>query len=78
MILASSLPQEICQRPDEIVPTFQSSLTDNVQLFSGIYPIEITYNSQNQMKEAVIIINDKKYRTINLGNTKSGTVKAEF
>jgi hypothetical protein len=49
-----------------------------MQLFSGIYPVEIDYQSTNPMKEAQILINDKPYRTINLNNQTQGKAKAEF
>lgn len=72
-------PENICERPDgEAIPQFTSNLTDTMELFSGIYPVEIDYQSVNPMKEAQILINDKMYRTINLNNQKEGKAKAEF
>lgn len=71
-------PENICERPDETVPQFTSTLTDNMELFSGIYPVEIDYQSVNPMKEAQILINDKMYRGINLNDQKQGKAKAEF
>lgn len=49
-----------------------------MEVFSGLYPLEITYNSEHPMKEAQILINDAFYRSISFGEKKSGTAKAEF
>lgn len=78
MMTVVAPPENICDRPDEAASDFTSSLTDNMQLFSGLYPVEITFNSDHTMKEAQILINDKFYRSINLWDKKSGSVKAEF
>lgn len=71
-------PENICERPSESIPQFTTTLTDNMELFPGLYPIEITFQSQHPMKEAQILINDKLYRGISLNSQKEGTVKAEF
>lgn len=73
-----SKPENICDRPTEAVPQFTTSLTDGAELFSGLYPVEITYSSDHPMKEAQILINDAFYRSVNLGEKQSGTAKAEF
>gem|GEM_PF-881447 len=78
MIMVTAPPENICERPDETIPQFTSTLTDTMELFSGIYPVEIDYQSVNPMKEAQILINDTMYRTINLNNQKQGKAKAEF
>jgi penicillin-binding protein 1A len=78
MMMVVAPPDNICERPDETVPQFTSTLTDNMELFSGIYPVEIDYQSVNPMKEAQILINDKMYRGINLNDQKQGKAKAEF
>ena len=78
MMLVVAKPENICERPTESVPQFTSSLTDNMELFSGIYPVEIDFQSENPMKEAQILINDVMYRSMNLNNQKQGKTKAEF
>jgi penicillin-binding protein 1A len=78
MMMVVAKPENICERPSESIPQFTTTLTDNSQLFAGLYPIEITFTSEHPMKEAQILINDKIYRGINLNNQKEGTVKAEF
>jgi hypothetical protein len=42
-----------------------------MEVFSGLYPIEITYNSDHPMKEAQILINEAFYRSVSLGEKKS-------
>lgn len=78
MMTVVAKPENICERPSESIPQFTTTITDNMELFAGLYPIEITFNSEHPMKEAQILINDKLYRWINLSNQKEGTVKAEF
>jgi hypothetical protein len=73
-----SSPENICERPTESVPQFTSTLTDGIELFSGLYPIEIEFHSEHPMKEAKILINDVFYRSIDLQEKKDGKVKAEF
>lgn len=73
-----SKPENVCERPDEAVAQFTSSLTDGMEIFSGLYPLEITFNSDYAMKEAQILINNVFYRSISLGERKTGSVKAEF
>jgi hypothetical protein len=71
-------PENVCERPTEAVPEFTTSITDGAEIFSGLYPIEITYNSDHPMKEAQILINNNFYRSVNLGEKKAGIAKAEF
>lgn len=78
MMTVVAKPENICERPSESVPQFTSTLTDGMELFSGLYPVEITFQSEHSMKEAQILINDKFYRSINLNDQKQGKVKAEF
>lgn len=78
MMTVVAKPENICERPSESIPQFTTTITDNMELFAGLYPIEITFKSEHPMKEAQILINDKLYRWINLNNQKEGTVKAEF
>ncbi len=78
MMMVVAPPENICERPTESVPQFTSTLTDGMELFSGIYPVEIEYQSVNPMKEAQILINDVFYRSINLNNQTQGKAKAEF
>lgn len=78
MMTVVAKPENICERPSESVPQFTTTLTDNMELFPGLYPLEITFKSEHPMKEAQILINDKLYRGVNLGSQKEGSVKAEF
>lgn len=78
MMMVVAKPENICERPSESIPQFTSTLTDGMELFAGLYPVEITYQSEHPMKEAQILINDKFYRTIDLNGQKQGTAKAEF
>lgn len=78
ILTIASVPENICERPNEAVPQFTSSLSDNMELFSWLYPVEINYNSEHPMKEAQILINDTFYRSVNLGEKQVGSVKAEF
>lgn len=78
MMTVVAKPENICERPSESIPQFTTTITDNMELFAGLYPIEITFKSEHPMKEAQILINDKLYRWISLSNQKEGTVKAEF
>ena len=71
-------PANICDRPSESIPQFTSTLTDGIELFSGLYPIEIDYRSDHPMKEAQVLINDVFYRSVSLQNNKEGKVKIEF
>lgn len=78
MMTVVAKPENICDRPSESIPQFTTTITDNMELFSGLYPLEINYKSEHPLKEAQILINDKMYRWINLNNQKEGTAKAEF
>lgn len=78
MMTVVAKPENICERPSESIPQFTTTLIDNMELFPGLYPLEITFKSEHPMKEAQILINDKLYRGVNLGSQKEGLVKAEF
>lgn len=78
MMMVLAKPENICERPSESIPQFTTTLIDNSDLFAGLYPIEINYNSEHPMKEAQILINDKIYRGIDLNGQKQGVAKAEF
>lgn len=71
-------PDKICERPTESIPQFTTTLADNIELFPGIYPIEIEYHADHALKEIQIIINDEFYRSIPLADKKDGVAKAEF
>lgn len=73
-----SRPEIVCERPKESSLQFTSSITDNMEVFSWLYPIEINYNSDHPLKEVQIIINDIFYRSVNLWEKKTGNIKAEF
>ena len=78
MMMVVAPPANICDRPSESIPQFTSTLTDGIELFSGLYPIEIDYRSDHPMKEAQVLINDVFYRSVSLQNNKEGKVKIEF
>jgi len=78
MLTVVAPPEVICDRPAESIPQFTSNLSDDLELFSGVYPLEIDFNSQHAMKEAQILVNDVFYRSVNLNDAKEGTAKAEF
>ncbi len=78
MMTVVAKPENICERPTESIPQFTTTLTDNMELFAGLYPIEVTFKSIHPMKEVQILINDKIYRWISLNDQKEGSVKAEF
>lgn len=70
MLTVVAPPDKICDRPAESIPEFTSNLSDDLELFSGIYPLEIDFSSQHAMKEAHILVNDVFYRSVNLNETK--------
>lgn len=78
MIMTVAPPENICERPGEASLQFTTNLTDGMQLFSGIYPVEIEFQSEHPMKEMQILINEKFYRSIDLNNQKQGKVKGDF
>ncbi len=78
MLTVVAPPEIICDRPAESVPEFTSNLSDDLELFSGLYPLEIEFKSSHAMKEAQILINDVFYRSVNLNEEKEGQAKAEF
>jgi hypothetical protein len=78
MLTVVAPPETICDRPAESVPQFTSNLSDDLELFSGIYPLEIEFKSEHAMKEAQILINDVFYRSVDLKESKDGKAKAEF
>ena len=78
MLTVVAPPEAICDRPAESVPQFTSNLSDDLELFSGIYPLEIDFKSEHAMKEAQILVNDVFYRSVSLNETKDGSAKAEF
>ncbi len=59
MMTVVAKPENICERPTESIPQFTTTLTDNMELFAGLYPIEVTFKSIHPMKEVQILINDK-------------------
>lgn len=78
MLTVVAPPDKICDRPAESIPEFTSNLSDDLELFSGIYPLEIDFSSQHAMKEAHILVNDVFYRSVNLNETKKWKAQAEF
>ncbi len=78
MLTVVAPPENICERPLESVPQFTSNLSDDLELFSGSYPLEIDFKSEHAMKEVQIVINDVFYRSVNLNEAKEGKAKAEF
>lgn len=78
MLTVVAPPETICDRPAESVPQFTSNLSDDLELFSGIYPLEIEFKSEHAMKEVQILINDVFYRSVDLKESKDGKAKAEF
>ena len=80
MIEVVAPPDNVCDRSGDTSTgsQFTTSLTDGMQVFPGLYPLTISYNSDHPMKEAQILINDVFYRSISLSENKSGTVKATF
>ncbi len=78
MLTVVAPPENICDRPSESIPQFTSNLSDGIELFSGIYPLEIEFKSDHPMKEVRISINDVFYRSVNLNDVKEGKINAEF
>lgn len=78
MLTVVAPPETICDRPTESIPQFTSNLSDGLELFSGMYPLEIEFQSEHPMKEIRILINDVFYRSIALDDAKDGKAKAEF
>jgi len=78
MLTVVAPPENICERPSESIPQFTSNLSDDLELFSGSYPLEIDFKSEHAMKEAQIVINDVFYRSVNLNEAKEGKAKADF
>lgn len=78
MLTVVAPPETICDRPSESIPQFTSNLSDGLELFSGMYPLEIEFQSEHPMKEVRILINDVFYRSVNLNDAKDGKAKAEF
>lgn len=70
MLTVVAPPETICDRPAESIPQFTSNLSDDLELFPGMYPVEIDFKSEHAMKEAQILINDIFYRSVNLNEAK--------
>ncbi len=78
MLTVVAPPDTICDRPAESIPEFTSNLSDDLELFSGVYPLEVDFKSEHAMKEVQILVNDVFYRSVNLNEKKEGKAKAEF
>lgn len=71
-------PENACERPNPGSLTMTTSLTDDLKLFAGLYPVEITYDSDHPVRFIEIYVNGAFYRKIEINDRTSGKVKGNF
>lgn len=71
-------PENACDRPNPSDPEFTTSLSENLQLFAGIYPVQVTFSSEYPVRSIDIYVNDEFYRSIDVNDKTSGTYSGEF
>jgi len=71
-------PENACERPNPSTPEFTTSLSEDLQLFAGIYPVKVTFDSDYPVRSIDITVNGEFYRSIDVNDKSSGTVSGEF
>ena len=71
-------PENACERPNPNAPKVTTSLSDGLQLFPGIYPVEVSFQSDYPIRSIEIYVNEAFYRSINVNDKTSGTYSGEF